>query len=198
MLSLTRACLASAFLLAVLPACDLFSGRDKCGSGKPEPYFDVQGMQLVAYQQNNNVLISANSVVNLNELRFRLYADVRYYSQTKTRSTGFLPAAMACSPIDPGYKGSTERIDSLTITSRFDYDAQHPAGTALNDVLAVNYTPTSLREYLLNNEGKPEQHIYLTLGKAPTRAGSHQFVLRYRQTNGEIYTAETPVFTLRP
>lgn len=51
---------------------------------------------------------------------------------------GLGSAAYAYDPGRPaGSLGSAERIDSLSITSRYAYDARHPAGAPLTDVVDV-------------------------------------------------------------
>lgn len=106
--------------------------------------------------------------------------------------TGLLPAAYACSPTRPAF---TEQLDSVVVRSRFDYDAQHPAGTPLNDLLDATSPYSSLTKplpaYLTEQQGRPDEQLNLRLRSGPTVAGRQQFVVRYRLRNGESYTAQS-------
>jgi hypothetical protein len=188
-----RPLLSLLFLLS-LPACDLLSGTDKCG-GDSLPYYDVQGVRFWAMQPGQQV--QSGSTASVATLSLRLDLDVRYYSAAPAPAGRFLAAAMACDPAPPGFRGTTERIDSLVIRSRYDYDAQHPAGSSLNDILLVDNSTHSLAHHLQGGQKEPSQQLWLRLSAAPTRSATQEFVVRYRLTNGEVYTAATPAFRIQ-
>ncbi|GAB2958081.1 hypothetical protein GCM10027048_26180 [Hymenobacter coalescens] len=167
-----------------LPACDLLTG-EKCGRGDALPYFDVEGTDLVATSAGR--VVGAGESVRTADLRLLFTLQKRFYA-----SAGLVPAAVACSPAEPGYKGTTEALDSLTVTSRYDYDAQHPAGTPLNDLLLTSPVGgTRLANLPLNDWS-------LQLAHGPAQPSTQHFVWRLRLRNGEVYTAESVPMHLIP
>lgn len=147
-------------------------------------YLDVEGIEFAAYSEATNP-IAPNATVRFNELRLHLDLKTRGYGAARLYG-GFIAVA-DCKP--PDYP---ERVDSLIITSQYDYDAQHPAGTSLNDLmgLATRQMPSEpFRPYEVDGQR-------LSLWQRPAASGPQQFRVRYYQTNGEIYVAETVVLTL--
>lgn len=179
-------------LLVVAPIGAVIQGCTKCGSEGVPAFFDVQGLLFNATQQGRAIATGESAVAT--DVQLVVQLQTRYYGQQPVRS-GWLPAAYACSPLDPGYKGSEEVLDSLVVRSAYAYDAAHPAGASLNDLLVDQGNGTPLPP-----KPGPNQMPYapaLRLRQGPSLAGPQQFVVRYRFTNGEIHTARTPVFTLR-
>lgn len=177
-----------------LPACD------GCGSLE-RMYIDVTGLAaVVALRQPpgaaTQVLVAGQST-SIAELELRLQLNSRVYSTILAPTGGF--AAMACDPADPEY---TEVVDSLTVTSRYPFDARHPAGTALNDLLRIDNgygTPVPLNQRLATPQSVGDFGRHgIRFAQAPTSSATQQFRVRYHQTNGEVYTAETVEFTLLP
>lgn len=180
-------------LVLALPACDLLT--DSCGRNNPATFYDVQGIEIFAFRQPVNLpkeTLPANASVASQELRLRLLLQERHY--TAVPVAGFLSAAYACDPAPAGSKGSAERMDSLSITSAYHYDAAHPAGTSLVDVFEPRgiAQPAPSRQ----NPQEPFRSAELSLRTPPAASGPQQFRVYYRQTNGEVYTAETLVIQL--
>lgn len=180
-----------------LPACE-----DQCGNDVAK-FFDVQNIQwqadkVSASGQSSSPLGNGESVSYLN-LRLGFAVVASYYSLQKSANG----QAFACSPAPGGYQGTSERVDSLVVFSRYDYDAAHPAGHSLNDLLALDETLSSrdiqiTPRNIAKPDGQPVREISLRLKQAPTASSKQQFLVRYRQTNGEAYAAETPVLTIVP
>ncbi|WP_035560364.1 hypothetical protein [Hymenobacter sp. IS2118] len=183
-----------AALVLGLPACGLLG--NECGRDNPPTYFDVQGLDVAVTRQPVDKpweVVSPGASVASRELRLFLLLRERHYTVAPSR--GFMSAAYACDPLPAGSRGSTERMDSLSVTSLNDYDAQHPAGTPLTDLLAVgglNSFPVPSRQ----NPLEPFRYAELSLVQPPAATGPQQFRVYYRQTNGEIYTAETAAVTV--
>lgn len=184
-------------LLIPLPGCE-----DQCGDDVAK-FFDVQGIKW----QADRVSLSGQTIGTLRSgetvdrasLQLRLAVVARYYSLQRTTAG----QAFACTPAPLGYQGTSERVDSLVVLSRYDYDAAHPAGRPLNDLLKVDellvlqgvqVTSRSIAKA----DGQPVQGLLLQLTQAPTASAQQQFIVRYRQTNGELYVAETPMITIVP
>jgi hypothetical protein len=180
------------------PACQMFCNSSSCGCGGPPKagYFDIEGVSLVGISNSGSsgTVLTTGSSVPLALLRLRLAPVTRYFTGL-TPQAGGAGVAWACSPVPPSF---VEQLDSLTVRSRYAYDAQHPAGTPLNDVLlASDYSSLPLSTYLLQQAGTPAEQLSLRLSAPPAAAGPQQFVVRYRLRNGEVHTAETPVFELQ-
>lgn len=179
---------------AVLESCTAEDGD--CRINFPESFFDVQGLALDATRTTGQAL-TAGEAVSAAEVQLAVQLQVRYYSGQSVRG-GWLPAAYACPPTPiPGYMGTTEVLDSLVVRSVYAYDAAHPAGTSLNDLLVSDNTGQPLPPVPPRGTQPMLYTSSLRLRQGPSQAGPQQFVLRYRLTNGETYTARTPVLTLR-
>ncbi|RTQ50648.1 hypothetical protein EJV47_08415 [Hymenobacter gummosus] len=208
---LTRRPALKLTLLAILtgltlPACELLFGDRKYYCGGGHRYVDVEGVELRAYQEPvgaSSVTLAAGQRVVANQLQLHLGLQERRYGAVPARG-GFVAWADC---IEPEY---SEQVDSVSIFSRYDYDARHPAGTPLNDIVQVlpwpsagppePGTPPRLLSQVLGQPGSVRgwqaQRLKLTVG--PAQAGPQQFRLRYHQTNGEAYVAETPLLTVVP
>ncbi|WBA41928.1 hypothetical protein [Hymenobacter canadensis] len=185
--------LLCALVIVGLPACDT------CGPFERQ-YFDVIGLSAVALRQAAGTtaqVLTAGQASPVAELKLLLNPDTRLYSAAPARTGGF--AAVACDPADPTY---TEMIDSIRVTSRYDFDAQHPAGTSLNDLLLLDNgygRIMTLNELLLMPQSVPVlTRRNLQFSQTPTSSVTQQFRVRYHQTNGEVYTAETVPVTIQP
>lgn len=183
-----------AILTLVLPACDLFCG-DCCNLG-PAGKYDITGTVLTALRTDigrNAMVLGTNESIRSADLRLQIALNTQL---TAFRSSGGGSVAYACSPADPEF---IEQLDSLAITSRFNFDAQHPAGTSLNDVFASFDWSENLNDYLRQQAGRPSGRLpLLTLRSGPAQAGPQQFRVFYRLTNGEEHTAETVPLLLQP
>ena len=87
-------------------------------------------------------------------------------------------------------------LDSLVVRCVYAYDATHPAGAVVNDLL-TDGNGQALPPVPAPGTRPTSHQQELRLRQAPAQAGLQQFALRYRLANGETYTARTPVFTLR-
>ena len=179
--------------LGIGPACQLACNSTSCGCGGPPKggYYDIEGLSLVGLDNSGSgTVLTAGNTVPLPQLRLRLTPITRYFTRLRSHPGG---VAWACSPAPPAF---VEQLDSVLVRSRYAYDAQHPAGTPLNDVLsAYEYGSLGLRDYLQRQAGQPEEAMRLRLTAPPAAAGPQQFVVRYLLTNGEVYTAEPPSST---
>lgn len=185
---------AMAALVLGMPACGLLG--NECGRANPATFYDVQGIEAFVTRQPMDqpwATVAPGGVVASRELRLRVGLKERHYSVAPVQ--GFIPAAYACSPVPAGSLGSAERMDSLSITSLYNYDALHPAGTPLTDLLSVDgrlpFPAPSRRNPL-----EPFRFAEISLLAPPASPGLQRFRVYYRQTNGEVYTAETEVITL--
>ena len=200
---MTKRVLSLLLLLAVAPAGAVLEGctdeDDDCRYDYSQEFYDVQGVTLAARRLATRQVLAAGEAALATEVYLEAQTKVRYYS-FRSRHSSWLPAAYACPPAPiPGYGGTDELLDSLVVRSAYAYDAAHPAGSSLNDLLLYESTGQPLPPVPERGTRPPSGAGYLTLRlkQGPAQAGPQQFVLRYRLTNGEAYTARTPVFELR-
>jgi hypothetical protein len=186
---LVRVALLSISLLLLLPACE-----SACPS--PPTFVDVEGINLMHYSRQTGVLANGQ-VVRANDLMLRLELVERLYTASLPRRGGF--AAWAdCTPPEPTY---TEQVDSLLVTSRNDYDAQHPAGTSLNDLIRITHRGgnVALQDFLTRPQGVESiTKQYLTVTAPPARSANQQFQVRIHLVNGEVYKTAVSTIILQP
>ena len=187
-------------LVLGLPACgDLFCA-DSCGCN-PAPNagnYDITGTTVTAITNAGSsarVLAAAEPVPRSQfALRFGLATRLVAMHQ------GGWGAAYACSPVEPKFK---ELVTAITVTSNNALDAQHPAGSSLNELLSVYEVvgnPVAdglLSDYVQRRAQQPALVLELRLA-TPTAAstGPQQFTVVYQLSNGETYTAQTSPLTL--
>ncbi|WBO84931.1 hypothetical protein [Hymenobacter yonginensis] len=185
--------LLCALAIIGLPACDICGPFD-------EQFGDVTGLTMVAVQHRAGTsvqVLTAGQSASVAEFKLLMRLNVRLYSAAPVPTGGF--SAMACDYPSPSYEA---QVDSITITSRYDFDAQHPAGTSLNSLLRLDDGYASSQR--LSDLMKDPQYIpylqdrNLQFTQAPTSSATQQFRVRYHQTNGEVYTAETVPVTIQP
>jgi len=179
-------------------ACQLLCG-DCCDSG-PVGRYDITGAILTATTSapGGTMVLDANASVDGTTVYLHLTPQTQYIAAKQTDG-GSNGVAYACSPVDPPF---AEQLDSLAITSRYDFDEEHPAGTPLNDILELQDSQRNtsdfvrLPNYLQLRQGLPDQLLVLRFtGRTGARTGfpRQQFQVYYRLTNGEVHTAETVV-----
>ncbi|GAB3832001.1 hypothetical protein [Hymenobacter jeollabukensis] len=186
----TRKMLLLGGLLLGLPACN------DCGPFKQQ-YIDVNEARVLTERHRPGtsvVVVGAGETVAATELRLQLLLLGPAYSAVSERAGGF--AAVACEPADPQY---TETVDSLRVSSRYSFDATHPAGTSLNDLIQTDNGMSSLTDLLRTPQPVGRiRNERLRLAQAPASAGPQQFRVRVHLTNGEVYIVETPVLNVTP
>jgi hypothetical protein len=169
----------------------------------------VNGLTSVSYRADT--VQSKTEVYNQQPIHHRNYfwwlrAEVSCYGMQKVLPTNFGQNLMACDRPPCGYAGSEEKIASVQITSNADYETGLPAGVNLATVFQICAKKTT--DYSSQNFYKAEDYqsletylasspsafyeAYLRIKKTPTLSKKHIFTITYTQTNGEIYTTQTP------
>ncbi|RIY07614.1 hypothetical protein D0T11_16165 [Hymenobacter rubripertinctus] len=151
-------------------------------------------MVAIANAGGSVAVLGAAESVSRGQFALRLGLETRLVAAQEYRA-GWGAAAYACSPVGPAF---TERVTAITVTSSNALDAQHPAGSALNDVLSVydlsgnGGTYSLLSDYVQQRAQQPELLLELRLANAATAStGPQQFTVVYQLSNGEQYTAQT-------
>ncbi|MBC6697758.1 hypothetical protein [Hymenobacter sp. BT190] len=175
---------------ALLPACA--DADDACRYDAVPRFYRTQAVELSASSQRTGQPLTSNEPVAAADLLLAVQFQKAYYGNQPARHWQLLPAAHACPPAPaPGYLGTPQVLDSMVVRSRYAYDAQHPAGASLNDLLLETDTGQPLPARA-SRSAEPR----LQLRVPPAVAGPQQFVVRYRFADGTMYSAQTPVLQL--
>ncbi|PZF71120.1 DUF5034 domain-containing protein [Taibaiella soli] len=91
--------------------------------------------------------------------------------------------------------GPRDLLDTFRITSNHDFDAQHPAGTDLQDIF---YSSSPVKVYT-GNPADHQQGLYTYyMRQAPSDTGTHVFTVTMHFTNGKVMSQSTsPVKLLK-
>jgi hypothetical protein len=196
--------LIGTFLVQLLHSCGSCFGVDTDSL----PYYDVTGYQY--YSTSKVVGVDSSSkylyeVVNENEiipydlLAMSITASTDFHAG-HLHNSFFWNHAFACDPNTDGYKGTQELLDSLVITSYYNFDENHPAGAKLNDVFDF-YTGaeriSSLNNYLSQENIQAPQWIQLMLNSRPTASEKQKFKMVFYLSTGEEYSTESVELRLR-
>lgn len=186
----------------IFPSCDW--ATDDCGNLDPVPaYFDIEGMRLLNYKVKDEYdccgrdLLDSAAVVSADFFRLVINFDVSYFGQTERPvhdGFGIMNSALSCSPDEPGFKGSQEQIESLTVVTLTNWDSLHVAGDTINDQFYVYNlgNRSHLDEFLETNISYiKEEQIGLQLKGASDTNSEFQARVLLRLRNGEEYTAES-------
>ncbi|NJN77209.1 MAG: hypothetical protein HC803_01845 [Saprospiraceae bacterium] len=181
----------------IMPGCNNDSGCDCSGIKK---YFNIEGLDVATGEQ---VGVDASAGIQWQDFRGKIAYEKTYYGdlqlnnfENKFYGLSLIPTASACSCAPDGYKGGEEGIDSLTITTIYDYNVNFPAGTNLAAITEVSFEGDNyemLQEFLVRNKDAvfEQQHIYRFLQAPDADNTPFQVKIRMVLNNGEIHEATT-------
>ena len=166
-----------------------------CDSGNPLPFFNIKGISYVNNLKASGHSTIANEEVNIKDYQLGIILNVSYYASLKNNGYN----SFACSPLEYGYKGTTEKIDYLKITADKAFDDKHEANTSLNDLVRIydfglgqKGSTQTLDEYFKSISFSPQGYgLSLTFATPPTKKQSLTFTVEYALTNGEKYVEKT-------
>lgn len=173
------------------------------------PYFDIKGVQLLLFKAReccSKSLVPYTAVEAEDLQQITLFYEAEFLtrlggSPSECKHWSWMPSLWACSCEDPGYKGAKlEMLDTLVVTTLYDYDANHPAGSALNDLLRINdhtgHTPLDV--FLAKPQTLiPSQWNQLSLVNAAQVRDTFQVHVTLKLSNQETYQATSVPIILR-
>ena len=191
--------------LVGLPGCDDCKCPD---ANSVNRYVDVDGVESGISRKSSATsdrsFVKAGDKVRWEELA---YFSVGYITRTygvhinqRKASISWGTAAYACDCVQPGYMGSQERLKHITVKTVFDFDANYPAGNALDEWVQVSTYPGDkpLSQYLSTRPFAYNEYtrLELSVNKAPSAKGPFALDVTVELDNGEVYTTRTPVIEL--
>jgi len=196
------------FIGILIPACD-WSVTDDCNCDGFR-YFDVTDLEVRTYPGQ----LEGEEVVPNQELRLEefggFYVDylVDYHAQQQPKtdwSLSLMNTALACS-CAAGYDGSkNEELVVFTVKTVNDFDAEHPAGSLIHDLLQYEGSfffsdVQPFEDFLeLEQQGKMYyEDMRLTINKAPTLNSLFQVEIEMELSTGERFEVQSTPFVLLP
>lgn len=154
------------------------------------PFYDFKAMSV--YSINPDVAINDSLVFRLSP------QDLNYLTETSFNFSLFKTAnALSC--IENGYSGPKYPVSTIRITSNTDFDALHPSGTSLNDIVLVKELMVGSTFIPLNSFDAAalfvgdvyvsRQQFYIA--QRPTSAKEHVLTIAVQKSNGETVAVET-------
>lgn len=180
------------FMLA--EACD---GGIDCDCPPILPYFTVGSYELTSL---DNELTEGD--VMLLDLDLD---DLEYVAQAAPcvpKTTWFSTSMYGCSCVGDGYMGLKDELIAIDMFSDKDFDAAHPAGYLLNDlVLSDQYGTQTLKELIQNGSIQYFINSYNTdnlrfkMEARPEELGTHNFTMEIHFQSGDFVSLEVPAIT---
>lgn len=187
--------------LVAIPSCN----RYPCNCPDiPEKYIDIEGVSgdIAKKSTTGPIAVQVGDKLSWSEL-------VSFYARYKTRKYDYqspaelLPsfgmAAHACDCPTPGYLGTQEKLKYMTVETVYAFDATHPAGSVINDLVSMKIfpNPIPLNDYFSKGPtpyGGDSLEFILT--KSPANKGPFALGITAELDNRESYTAQTPLIDL--
>lgn len=190
----------------IIPGCER---NDDC-SDVSASYFDVIGIGELIFLNTSRNIIAPSETVAFDELgRIHIYYDSDYHTMElpgRDWSFSLIPIAHACSPI-VGEKGSeTEALVSLSITTLNDFDADHLAGSNINDLFDYHGSDSEILNTAIpltqfideQTENLQHEEMVLELKKAPELNQAFKVKVAVELSTGEMYELEAESIFITP
>lgn len=187
-------------LIIIVTSINIYSC---CNCDEPGKFYDIIGMNALVNLKGKSAPLDTNLAVDFKNLYINLNFDKRIYSQKNCKENSpimFFTPAYACKCDEGGESGSKEIIEQINIFSNNQFDSSGNVADTLNKYFEmygsiVYYSTTGFQDLNSFLSAKPNAftNITLRLKSNPTASFKHQFTIVYKQTNGETYTAKTPL-----
>lgn len=176
-----------------------------CESGPSYRYFDITGLEAAVFKNDDitgfELFNTLDTIAYSESVGIYMFYQADYHTAVSP-TFSLMNSAMACSPTVSGYDGSkTEQLTHLSIITLNDFDPEHLANSAIEDLLEVqlgrlNENNLPLLEYLANQtENIKYPDLSLKLTKAPELNSEFKFKIAVQLSTGESYEAESsPVY----
>jgi len=176
---------------ALVGSSVLFYGCPIC----PEvtrPYYEIGSFYIWI---DSDLLIEQTDT-----LRFQIQQDSIFYTASaETPKSYGGDAAFATSCPFEGERGLKSPIDSVLFFTQNDWDANHPAGSVINDLVEMGYWDWMVDQYVwedLPDETWNETNLgnYFQITTRPQNPGEQSIFARIFTRNGKVVEGSSPVF----
>jgi len=184
------------WIMAVAIALNIYSC---CNCDEVKKYFDVNGFSAEGYKMGQTSKLDSTAKVSLEEYYIDLTFNKTYYGECKQQfdfSNLLFTNAYACKCAIDGSYGSNEKIDSIQIFSSYLFDSSLGVNESISKYFTVITnvgSQVNLNEYTQSKPNPSLFYLRLKLNTKPTSSLKHEFTIVYTQTNGETYSAKTPL-----
>jgi hypothetical protein len=180
----------------ILPGCN----DDGCDCRGTKKYFDIESISAGVGEQSG---VDGSAAHQWQDFRGQIAYQTSFYGDLQLENSksffndfSLIPTASACSCPPDGYRGGEEGIDSLIITTVYNYNANFLAGTNLAAITEVSFEGDNfemVQEFLIRNRDAifEQQHIYRFLQAPDVSNIPFQLKLRMVLNNGEVHEATT-------
>lgn len=191
-------------LLLAGPLGIVFQACSPCNCPPVESYYKTNNIHFVAYKTVKKpteelIPLSENGLVKADSLALNIQLGRTYYSKHKTNfSFGLIQSAYACKCLQDGYKGSTEKILAIQVTSLKEFNSTIPAGSDITSIATIN--DLSVNNFIQNwnnNGGGTSNYTLVGFTQAMATETQQQFAVRI-ETNMGTFTDSTLTFTVIP
>lgn len=191
------------FFVGFNVSCQKWFISNNCGDIEPT-YFNIIGFDAITLK-NRNGWIAPEDTANLGRLQLQFNFQMEYHSYFRAPKNilNFGSTAYACSPIQPGSKGSkTERFEEITLISLYDFNEDYKAQDTITKIIDLSLGgPENPSTYYFGNnldESATGPYSFLEI---PTYGPSEQvkpFQLKaiIKLNTGEEYEAFSPLIYL--
>ncbi|MEO0723654.1 MAG: hypothetical protein AAFZ63_03865 [Bacteroidota bacterium] len=198
------------FIGILIPACDFSTEDDFDCNCSGSRFFNIMDLEIGAFSDFDNLTgISDGQQLRLNDFA-GYYIDyvVDYHACAQPRqdwSLSLMTPAYACSCI-AGYDGSkNEELVAFTVRTVNDFDADHPAGSSINDLFQYEGNFWDVEDIPLVDFLEEEQmdrmrfeDMRLRLLKAPEADSLVQVEVQMELSTGESFQVLSPAIVILP
>lgn len=167
-------------------------GTVSCFNCESFAYFDYEGIELKPFYET--YIPTGDSLVLVTHRK-----SISYLATNKPNILSPFQNSVYAMSCDKGFDGDKYPVTQVNFVSDTDFDANHPAGSSLNDLIFVKGYDYELNEYrlgLLNTFPLENLHSYfLYIKTIPEINSSHTITITIERTNGDIFSGTSPTVT---
>jgi hypothetical protein len=184
----------------ILESC--FGNNCKCPEVNPFLKIEKSVLDLRNHAPGSSLYQVVGDSGKFAAANFTLFLGLQYsyYAQStfKPNSLPFTNQAFACDCATPGYSGSVEKIKSITLTTKNDYNSTFKAGDTLNNIVSIG--GKSVQDFILDwnqNSGYGVARWEISMSQNPDAEAWQQLIVSVKY-GGNDYQSSTSVFRLIP
>lgn len=182
----------------------VFHACSPCDCPPVASYYKFEKAHFTAYKivkkpTEEFIPLANNGIVKADSLALNIAFTRTYYSQSKSSfHFGLINSALACKCLQDGYKGTTEKILSISIFTLKDFNTQHAAGADISNIATINDLPVNNFIQNWNNSSPTLSYLSLVRFTDTMATETQQQLALHVQTTLGSFSDSTPIFTVIP